>query len=100
MKEHRKTQRHTPGRKQAARPTVGMFINNLVGNHEVQWLGAVDAARAHQANLITFAGRELGHPDHFYAQANVIYDLVSPQHLDGLILWTTTLQVFVGLRQL
>jgi signal transduction histidine kinase/DNA-binding LacI/PurR family transcriptional regulator/ActR/RegA family two-component response regulator len=100
MKEQRKTRRRAPGRKRAARPTIGMFINNLIGNHQVQWLGAVDAARAHQANLATFAGRELGRPDHFYAQANVIYDLISPQHVDGLIIWTTTLQLFVGQQQL
>jgi signal transduction histidine kinase/DNA-binding LacI/PurR family transcriptional regulator/ActR/RegA family two-component response regulator len=100
MKEDRKTSRATVGRKQNARPTIGMLINWLVGLHELQWLGAVDAARAQRANLICFSGKELERPDNFYAQAGVVFDLVSPEHLDGLIIWTTTLQQFVGQQKM
>ncbi|HUG22678.1 response regulator [Piscinibacter sp.] len=80
----------------AARPTIGMFINWLTGLHRWQWLGAADSARAHGANLICFSGKELGHPDGFYSHASVVFDLVKPEHVDGLIVWTTTLQPFVG----
>lgn len=59
MNEHHRTKLNSPGRP-PARPTIGMFINSLLGLQEVQWLGALDAARAQQANLITFAGRERG----------------------------------------
>ncbi len=80
----------------ASRPTIGMLNSTLVDQHQVQWLGTVDAARAHGVNLIAFIGRELGHPAGFNAQANAIYDLVSSEQLDGLIIWTTGMQVFVG----
>ena len=74
MNEDPKAQRHASSRKQTARPTIGMFTIWLTGIWQQQWLGAVDAARAHQANLITFVGKELGHPDNFYAQASVIFN--------------------------
>ena len=78
------------------RPTIAMFINWLTGMHQQQWLGVVDSARAHGVNLLSFSGKELEHPDHFYSHASVVFDLVSPQYIDGLIVWTTTLQHFVG----
>jgi DNA-binding LacI/PurR family transcriptional regulator len=99
MNENRTTQRSGPGRTPTARPTIGMIAHWIEGSHQAQWLGAVDAARAQQADLITFVGRELGHPDNFYAQANVIYDLASPAYLDGLVIWTSSLPVFVGQQQ-
>jgi signal transduction histidine kinase/DNA-binding LacI/PurR family transcriptional regulator/ActR/RegA family two-component response regulator len=87
-------------RREASRPTIGMLTTSLVALYQVQWLGAVDGARAHQANLVTFVGRELESPLGFDAQANAVYDLVSREQLDGLILWTTALQLFVGLDRL
>src|SRR3990167_274413 len=78
------------------RPTIGMFINWLTGLHRWQWLGAAASARASGVDLICFSGKELGHPDDFYSHASVIFDLVKPEHFDGLIVWTTTLQPFVG----
>ena len=80
----------------AARPTIAIFINWLAGLHGWQWLGGVDAARAHGANLFCFSGKELGHPDHFYSRAAAVFDLMKPERVDGLIVWTTTLQPFVG----
>ncbi|HEX6703194.1 MAG TPA: ATP-binding protein [Albitalea sp.] len=79
-----------------ARPTIGMFINWLTGLHGWHWLGAADSARANGANLVCFSGKELGHPDHFYSHASVVFDLAKAERVDGLIVWTTTLQPFVG----
>lgn len=78
------------------RPKIAMFINWLTGLHRWQWLGAADSARAHGIDLVCFSGKELGHPDHFYSHAGVVFDLVRPDRFDGLIVWTTTLQSFVG----
>src|SRR5262245_56383340 len=83
-----------------ARPTIGMLTSWLVELHQLQWLGAVDAARAHQVNLVCFTGKELDRPDNFYAQANVVYDLVNPEQLDGLIIWTATLQSFTNRQRI
>jgi DNA-binding LacI/PurR family transcriptional regulator len=100
VKEHRKMNRDASSHKPAARPTIGMFINGLGGFQQLHWLGAVEAARAHHANLLCFAGKELGNPNPFVVQANTIYDLVSAEQIDGLIIWTTTLQAFVGQQQI
>ena len=83
-----------------SRQTIGLLTTWLIELHQLQWLGAVDAARAHQVNLISFAGRQLEHPDNFYAQANVIFDLVNPEQIDGLIIWASTLQAFVGRQKM
>jgi signal transduction histidine kinase/DNA-binding LacI/PurR family transcriptional regulator len=83
-------------RRKASRPTIGMLNSTLVDLHQMQWLGTVDGARAHGADLVCFVGRELGHPEGYNAQANAIYDLVDEEQLDGLIIWMTTMQVFAG----
>jgi DNA-binding LacI/PurR family transcriptional regulator len=100
MNDNRKSQRSAPGHQQPLRPTIGLFTNHLVELHQKVWLGAMDAARAQQVNLICFVGKELERPDNFLAQANAIYDLVSPEHIDGLIIWTAALQQFIDQPQL
>jgi signal transduction histidine kinase/DNA-binding LacI/PurR family transcriptional regulator len=82
------------------RPVIGMVMASLVDLYQVQWLGAVDAARARGASLVTFVGRELGQPKGFEARANAVYDLVSAERLDGLVIWTTSLAQFVGRRRM
>jgi signal transduction histidine kinase/DNA-binding LacI/PurR family transcriptional regulator len=84
------------GQTEAPRPTIGMLTSSVVDLYELQWLGTADAAAAHGADFICFVGEELDHPDGFRAQANAVYDLVSAQRLDGLIVWTTALEVFAG----
>jgi DNA-binding LacI/PurR family transcriptional regulator/signal transduction histidine kinase len=66
--------------------------------YELQWLGAADAAAAHGADIVTFVGAELASTDGYRSQANAIYDLVGPERLDGLIVWTTAIERFVGSR--
>src|SRR2546430_2895162 len=78
-----------------SRPVVGMLTQDLLELYAEQWLGAVDGARAHECDFICFCGRALEAPG-FKKQANAIYDLVSGQTLDGLIVWTSVLAVIVG----
>lgn len=61
-----------------------------MGLYAEQWLGGVDAARAHGCDLICFFGRSLDDPG-FQRQANAIYDLVTEESVDGLVVWTTAL---------
>jgi signal transduction histidine kinase/DNA-binding LacI/PurR family transcriptional regulator len=83
-------------RGETARPTVGMLTTSLLNLFQRQWLGVLAGAQACGVNLIAIPGRELASPDGFKAQANVVYDLVSAERLDGLVVWTTPLQLYVG----
>jgi DNA-binding LacI/PurR family transcriptional regulator/signal transduction histidine kinase len=77
-------------------PTIGVLSSRVDDLYELQWLGAADAAAAHGVDIVTFVGAELASTDGYKAQANAIYDLVGPERLDGLIVWTTAIERFVG----
>lgn len=84
-----KTKKPRPAQSQDSRPTIGLLITDLVNPWTLkQWQGVADAARERGVNLICFPGSPLRTPLGFDAQANVIYDLVNTEKLDGLILWT------------
>ncbi len=70
----------------------GVLQRDPLGLYAEQWLGVVDAARGLGCDLICFFGRQVDEPG-FGRQANAIYDLVSGETVDGLILWTTALGV-------
>jgi signal transduction histidine kinase/DNA-binding LacI/PurR family transcriptional regulator len=72
------------------RPVVGVLQRDPLGLYAEQWLGGVDAAGAHGCDLICFFGRSPGEQG-FWKQANAIYDLVTEQTLDGLVVWATAL---------
>jgi signal transduction histidine kinase/AraC-like DNA-binding protein/DNA-binding response OmpR family regulator len=55
------------------------------------WRGVVDAATRHNINVVCFPGGDLRAPTEFEAQRNVIYELVDPAYLDGLISWSSTI---------
>jgi DNA-binding LacI/PurR family transcriptional regulator/signal transduction histidine kinase len=83
------------------RPTIGLLIDNLYGVGGYQpavWSGAAEAARERDANLICFPGGTLGHSpvDPFIAQANRLYDLVTADSVDGLVICSNTLSSYVG----
>jgi PAS domain S-box-containing protein len=59
------------------------------------WQGVVDAAQKRDVNVICFVGLCLHSPNGFEAQANVIYDLVSAEKLDGLVIMAGTIGQFV-----
>jgi DNA-binding LacI/PurR family transcriptional regulator/GAF domain-containing protein len=72
----------------AARFTIGFMRTNVVAPWEqLGWNGAMDAARDRNVNLICFAGEAFRNPFGFKAQANIVYDLINGDRLDGLILW-------------
>ncbi|MBN1584060.1 MAG: substrate-binding domain-containing protein [Anaerolineae bacterium] len=79
----------------ARRPTIGLLGSPLHRGRAL-WLGAADAARAHNANLICFLGGAIM-PDRLantllhgalgIESASVLYDLASAQRLDGIVTW-------------
>ena len=83
----------------ARRPVLGMLTQELLELVSEQWLGAIDAAADHGCDFICFCGGALDAPG-FGKQANAIYDLVSDETVDGLIVWTSLLGINVGADRL
>ena len=79
------------------RPTIGFLTHGLLDNYSMLlWNGVMDATQEEDANLICFLGRSLESPRGFEAQANILYDLVSAETVDGLVLSSSALSHFVG----
>ncbi len=74
------------------RPTIGLFtysITDTIG--EAVWLGMEDVAREHDVNLICCYGGNLRDFTGMTTPANVLYDLVGAEQLDGLVIWVGVL---------
>ena len=76
-----------------SRPTIGVTVR-FVPEWDV-WLGALQAAKAHEVNLIGLAGERLRAPG-FLGQSNVLYDLISAERLDGLVIWGSLLNTQIS----
>jgi len=66
-------------------------------DHDI-WLSATEAAAAQNFNVVTFAGRALQSPIGFQNQSNAIYELISPSRLDGAVVLSSGLALYVGLE--
>ncbi len=95
MKEGSKTARRVgPPR---ARPTIGILVCNQTHKNDYSmWQGVVDAAKKRDVNVICFPGLWLHSPHGFEAQANAIYDLVSAERLDGLVIMMSAITPMMG----
>jgi signal transduction histidine kinase/DNA-binding LacI/PurR family transcriptional regulator len=67
---------------------------------EEQWLGVSDGAQANDCDLISFVGHELRHPDVHRRQASSIYDLVAPERIDALVVYTDRIGLLLSDREL
>lgn len=77
------------------RPTIGFLVHSITDAHgSALWAGVLDAARAHDANLICFEGNYLSPADE--SQGNIIYRLASAENLDGLVFSSATLAMHVS----
>jgi PAS domain S-box-containing protein len=83
-------------RSQNVRPTIGVLDESHDrSNGRLTWLGITDAVRERDVNLIYFTGRALRSPYDFKSQANVLYDLVDMEQIDGLIINSSTLDWYI-----
>lgn len=74
------------------RSTIGFLSANIhIGSSRVLWPGVIDAAQAHDANLICYPGGRLHAAEEFEAERNIIYQFVNTDLLDGLVSWTSAL---------
>ncbi len=70
--------------------TLGLFINSTQDSYEAAIVrGVSDVLRAAGAHLICFTSGALRSYHGFEAQRNVLYDLVTPKSVDGLIVCGT-----------
>ena len=82
-------------------PTVGFLVDRLEGGYQNPILAAVsDAVRERGYNLMCFAGGVLRSPHRSAPQRNVIYELVGPANVDGLVLLTGTIGNEVPMEEL
>jgi sigma-B regulation protein RsbU (phosphoserine phosphatase) len=85
--------------------TIGFMIDGIYapgGYHNNLWRGILEATRQHKLNLVTFTGgplRDSIHNDYEH-QRNVIYELITPKSVDGLIVSSATLSYAAGLDRL
>jgi DNA-binding LacI/PurR family transcriptional regulator/PAS domain-containing protein len=71
------------------KPTIGLLMGLLNETSWTSiWSGVADMARERDINLICFTGGMLEDTVGFQKQANVLYDLIDVEQLDGLIIWS------------
>ena len=82
------------------RATLGLLTHGAGDpcGHMV-WAGVAAAAAEHDANLICFPAKPLRSPLGYEAQANILYDLVSPARLDALVIWLAGMTLFVDTEE-
>jgi len=85
---------------QSTRPIIG-FLTHGMGDAfgSALWNGVMDAAQMEGASLLCFPGQPLDSPRGFEAQANALYDLVSGENVDGLVV-SSTLSEFIGAEEM
>jgi DNA-binding LacI/PurR family transcriptional regulator len=76
---------------QNKRLTIAFLTAQIIDTNGMDlWLGVANAARTNDVNLICVVGDELRVTIGFRAQATVLYEFVSAEHLDGLVIWGST----------
>lgn len=96
----------------SARPnhryTIGYMTNAIYGGggkggyHFSLWKGIQETARAHDVNVVCFIGGSFRiSPLYEYEfQRNNVFDLISSDHIDGLIVSSAILGATIGLKEL
>ncbi len=66
----------------------------------VTWSGVMDVARERDINVLNLVGSRLSSPVESEAPAQVMFDLVDPAMLDGLVVFSEMLYHFVSVPEL
>jgi len=66
--------------------TVGLFIEDVRDYHRMVRSGAAAVVREQEANLITVVGGALNDPQRLMMQENIVYDLITPERVDGVMI--------------
>jgi DNA-binding LacI/PurR family transcriptional regulator/anti-anti-sigma regulatory factor len=82
-------------------PTIGLLTYGVGDpNNQPLWSGVEDVVQEQGMNLICFPGNPLQSSQGFESQANVLYDLVSPEGIDGLVIWSGALAHHIGVEEI
>jgi PAS domain S-box-containing protein len=86
-----KATKHTLYSRQNSLKTIGFLgIGTQIALARKQWPGLLNTCKKYNINLLYVAGEQLRHIEH-YSQANVLFDIIKKEHVDGLICWGSTL---------
>jgi len=84
--------RESKGQSRNRRPTVGFLLASIhKGSSGFLWPGVVEEAARTDTNLFCFPGGALNAEDDYEIQRNAVYRLVSPEFLDGIVSWASSL---------
>ncbi len=94
------------GNRQNRKITLALLTTGATDpNSRVIWAGVAAACRDNDLNLICYPGRLVRSPVEFEAQRNVIYNMVDPQVVDGIVLmgglnaWVDTRETYAFIRR-
>ncbi|MBN2004019.1 MAG: SpoIIE family protein phosphatase [Anaerolineae bacterium] len=94
------SEHHEISSSRESRPTIGLICDIPWNQYSCDmWAGVRDAAWDLDANLLYFAGGILDFAVNYRQQANIIYDRITPDALDGLVVWGGQLAHIVGARE-
>jgi DNA-binding LacI/PurR family transcriptional regulator len=68
------------------RLTIGFLNASGLQFFHQAWRGVADVAREHHVNAIGFVGEYVRDTRNFKAQANILYELIDADQLDGLVI--------------
>lgn len=103
MRDKRKTNKpgcprsHNTHRKaHNGRPTIAYLAPGIHGTYQSQWSGVVDATQKHNVNLLCVPGVNIRYPKGFWKQSNILYDLITPKNVDGIVSWASALGHYIS----
>ncbi|MBN1214499.1 MAG: substrate-binding domain-containing protein [Candidatus Lokiarchaeota archaeon] len=83
------------------RITVGCLLNRVDEEYQkIICSGISDYCKQNDLNLIYYAGRSLNEPVELESLCNFVYDLISPNSVDGLIIFSAVLGNFIKKEEL
>lgn len=84
-----------------ARPTIGLLMGELDEGYQSRvWPGVTDYAQEHDVNLIIFVGKAPRSPYGYEYQHNSIYKMVNKNFIDGLVVLSGILGMFLTPKEL
>jgi DNA-binding LacI/PurR family transcriptional regulator/signal transduction histidine kinase len=77
-----------------ARPTIGVLAVWFGDLYEVQIVsGLLEAARQYDVNVLCLTAGDLHSPNPLFARRNVLFDLVGPDNVDGLVIFSASIGI-------
>ena len=79
-----------------SRPTIGMLVDWSEEQYQLNIIhGVADFARERDLNFLCFEGGGIGAPFEYESRRNMVYDLVTKEIIDGLIILSPTIGHYV-----